>query len=153
MKMQVVFLFVLVLFSASMACESIVPSKPKTLLNCTETVDAMRVLTTGLGIPESVLADEPVKPEDAFDVNAYFSVLDHLSVRPGYKLDYVYHYDGMGGCPILYARPEGQPPIKSSEIDPRDYQSYLDYIQVDGTPESYFQFAAMDIMGNPGLPG
>jgi hypothetical protein len=76
-------------------------------------------------------------------------VLDHLSMVPGYILDYVFRYDGMGGYPVLYARPVGQPPY-ATEADltsSGESTSYMDLIQTDDTPESYFQFLVLAMVG------
>ncbi|TFH32834.1 MAG: hypothetical protein E4G99_12285 [Anaerolineales bacterium] len=48
-----------------------------------------------------------------FDVNAYFSVFNYLSVEPGYALDYIYMSDGAGGKPVLYAYQESERPLNS----------------------------------------
>ena len=79
----------------------------------------------------------------------YFAVLDHLTMAPGYVLDYVYQYDGMGGSPLLYARPISQSPY-TTEADlasSGDTASYLDFVQVDDTPESYFQLVLLSLLG------
>jgi len=117
---------------------------------CRATVDAMSALTGGLEIPDYFLAEEPVKTGGEFDVMQYFSVLDHLSMQPDYVLDYVYHYDGMGGYPVLYARPASQPPY-ASEADltaSGGGTSYLDSVTTDDTPAGFFQFVVLAMMGN-----
>jgi hypothetical protein len=96
-----------------------------------------------------------------FDANDYFTVLNHLSMEPGYTLDYVYRADGSGAQPVLYARKiDARPFSTSSElaasfnnnsvhVDPsKAYQfDYLLHVQTDGTEESYFQYAALRILG------
>lgn len=117
---------------------------------CRATVDAMSALTGGLELPANFRTENPVKTGSEFDVMQYFSVLDHLSMQPGYVLDYVYHYDGMGGYPVLYVRPAGQP-FYATEADLAaggDSTSTLDYVQTDDTPESYFQFVVLAKMGS-----
>jgi hypothetical protein len=113
-------------------------------------VDAMSALTGALEVPSNFQEKNPVKTGEEFDVMEYFGVLDHLSMQPGYALDYVYHYDGMGGTPILYVRPIGQLPYASeSELFAAgDSPSYLEFIQTDGTPESYFQYIVLSLMGD-----
>lgn len=95
-----------------------------------------------------------------FDVNAYFSVFDHLSVEPGHTLDYIYMSDGIGGKPVLYAYQESDGPLNSYPEFVRatgaEYQAtfqviehsddYLAHIQIDDTHEGYFQYAALSIM-------
>jgi hypothetical protein len=107
-------------------------------------------LTGALEVPSNFQENNPVKTGEEFDVMEYFGVLDHLSMQPGYALDYVYHYDGMGGTPILYVRPIGQLPYASeSELFAAgDSPSYLEFIQTDGTPESYFQYIVLSLMGD-----
>jgi hypothetical protein len=118
--------------------------------SCRATVDAMSALTAALELPGNFQEQNPVKTGDEFDVMEYFGVLDHLTMLPGYALDYVYHYDGMGGTPILYVRPIAQLPYASeSELYAvGDAPSFLDFIQTDGTPESYFQFVVLSFMGD-----
>ncbi len=118
--------------------------------SCRQTVDAISSLTGGLELPANFQTNNPVKKGGEFDVMQYFSVLDHLTLQTGYILDYVYHYDGMGGNPILYVRPASKPPY-SREADlaaAGETSSYLDYIQVDDTAESYFQLAVLSMMGS-----
>jgi hypothetical protein len=144
MKKTILLLVVMLLLSACVPA-----SDSGTISTCRATVDGMSALTGGLELPANFRTENPVKTGGEFDVMKYFSVLDHLSMQPGYLLDYVYHYDGMGGYPVLYVRPAGQPPY-TSEADLAaigDSTSYLDYIQTDDTPESYFQFVVLAAMG------
>lgn len=56
-----------------------------------DTVDALINLTQNLDeIPDSFAGNDITKVVNSFVANAYFSVLDHLSMEPGYTLDYVY---------------------------------------------------------------
>jgi hypothetical protein len=122
----------------------------ETVSGCRALVESMAALTSGLKIPQYFLADNPVKQGGEFEVTHYFGVLDHLSLQPGYSLDYVYHYDGMGGYPVLYVYPAGQSPY-ATEADlaaAGKPPSYLDFVQADDNPESYFQFVLLAIMGN-----
>jgi hypothetical protein len=117
---------------------------------CRANVDGLAGLINGLDIPAYFLAENPAKQGGEFEVGKYFGVLDHLSMQPGFTLDYVYHYDGMGGYPRLYARPVDQAPFATeAELDAGgDKPSYLDFIQSDGTPEGFFQYVLLAIMGN-----
>ena len=140
------FLLVLVLFFS--ACGP--APTGETVSGCRATVDGMSALTGGLEFPANFQTENPVKTGGEFDVMQYFSVLDRLSMQSGYVLDYVYHYDGMGGYPVLYVRPADQPPY-ATEADlaaAGEKTNFLDYIQTDDTPESYFQFALLALMGN-----
>jgi hypothetical protein len=117
---------------------------------CRLTMDAMSALMSGLDFPANFQTENPVKAGGEFDVMQYFKVLDHLSMQPGYILDYVYHQDGMGGYPILYAHPTDQSPYATEADLPANHASndYLGSIQVEDTPEGYFQYVVLAIMGN-----
>jgi hypothetical protein len=118
--------------------------------NCRSSVEAMSALVNGLEFPANFQTENPVKAGGEFDVMQYFKVLDHLSMQPGTILDYVYHFDGMGGYPVMYVRPVEQPPYATEADLPASDASanYLDYVQVDETPESYFQFVVLAMTGN-----
>ena len=126
------------------------PKESGMISTCRTTVDAMSALAGGLEIPDNFQSETPVKTGGEFDVTQYFMVLDHLSMQPGYILDYVYHYDGMGGFPILYVRPAGQSPYTNEAALSAggNTTEYLDYVQTDDTPESYFQYVLLATMGN-----
>lgn len=105
--------------------------------------------------PDS-LFDSGLKESGVLDANAFFSVLDHVSIKPGLVLDWVYYLDDYYGQPVIYARDEASPPYSSYS----DYAGgkgkwradarykYLDDIQTDGTPEGYFQFIVLKMMGD-----
>ncbi len=115
-----------------------------------DTVDAMAAIQAGLRTPEHLLVENAQRDGSEFDPNLYFTVLTHLSMSPGYVLDYVYHYDGMGGRPVLYARPEGLALYRSYEefaASSLEADAYLKAVVVDGTPESYFELVVLSIMG------
>jgi hypothetical protein len=118
--------------------------------SCRTLVDGMAALNGNMEIPQYFLAENPAKQGGEFEVMQYFEVLNQLSMQPGYALDYVYHYDGMGGYPVLYAYPAGQPPY-ATEADLEaagEKTNYLDYVQTDDTPKSYFQFVLLALKGN-----
>ena len=119
-------------------------------------VDSMESLTQNLLLPEHMRKEDAVKTGKEFDVNKYFSVLNHLSMQPGYTLDYVYFFNMMGGSPFIYAREIDKSPYLTlskykealgeiSSDKPRDW--YMDHIQIDDTAEGYFQFIVLYIMG------
>jgi hypothetical protein len=124
------------------------------------TVDAMRSLPSGYTVP-NVSYDTPdsARQEGWFDVNGYFSVLTHLSMQPGYTLDYIYHNIGEDAHPFLYARKIDSKPFNTlGELaatygDATNwYESdhtydYLAYVQTDNTEESFFQYVTLRIMG------
>jgi hypothetical protein len=118
---------------------------------CRQTVSGLVALTGDLTTPDHLQQENAVKTGDDFDVSTYFDVLDHLAMQDGYTLDYVYAYEFIGGRPVLYARPSDQPPYQAltdvPRVDDGSQSSYLDRVVIDGTPEGYFQFVALDVMG------
>jgi hypothetical protein len=114
-----------------------------------DTVDKMAALREGLEFPEHFQVENPGRTGEEFDPNEYFSVLKHLSMEPGYALDYVYQMDFMGGYPILYTRPVDQPRYLTmedfTEAPAGAIDDYMAHIQADGTPESYFELVLMEI--------
>jgi hypothetical protein len=115
-------------------------------------VDALNALKPG-EIPAHLRQDDAVRDGSEFDPNAYFTVLTHLSMEEGYVLDYVYYFDGMGGRPMLYARPADQAPYEtyaaySAAVAPEDQRSsYLEPVRTDGTPEGFFELVVLSING------
>jgi hypothetical protein len=118
---------------------------------CREMLDAMTGLLSPYGFPDYFQQENPLKQGGEFDVMSYFEVLDHLSLEPGYVLDYVYHFDGMGGYPFIYARLADQPAY-ATEAELNLHQDvaseWLNYVRVDDTPESYFQYLALALYGS-----
>jgi hypothetical protein len=115
------------------------------------TIDAVNALRPGR-IPDYLVTNNATKNGTEFDVNSYFTALKHLSMEPGFVLDYVYRYDGMGGQPSLYVRKVEQKPFNN-------YSEYLlwatgenkDYnakIRIDGTEAGYFEFALFQVIGS-----
>ncbi len=100
-------------------------------------------------IPTHFQVENPAKQGGEIDVMDYFSVLDHLSMAPGFRLDYVYHFDGMGGYPLLYALPTDQEPYATeADMPGAGEQSYLEYVELDDTAESYFQYVLLANYGS-----
>jgi len=121
--------------------------------SCQRTVDGLVALAARLELPEYLAEEGAVKRGTEFDVTAYFDVLDHLSMEPGYVLDYVYLFEGIGGRPVLYARREGLPPFASYEdlvgVQGEQAEAYLSHIRVHTASESfdgYVQFVILAIM-------
>src|SRR5688572_28858451 len=54
-------------------------------------------------------------PAERFDPNRYFEVFDRLHPDDGWVLDYVYHYWGNGGSPLLYPRRRDAPPLTTPD--------------------------------------
>lgn len=121
-----------------------------------KTVDAVAALHKGGAFPEYLKQKDAVKKEGDFDVNTYFSVLPHISMNPGYVLDWVYRYDGAGGNPVIYAREADRRPYRTfSEYEAAEgdrggrkaWSNAMQQIRVDGTPEGFFEFVVLRIMG------
>jgi hypothetical protein len=126
------------------------------LCYCRATVGAFTNLTRDLEFPPHLGSRDATKIGTEFDVNRYFSVLDHLSMQPGYILDWVYYYEFIGGEPVIYARKSDQPAYRTySEYAQengvnslfQDRNRYLEHVQIDGTPESFFQYVLLYLMG------
>jgi len=145
-----------------MADDDIAIAEPSWLLVTTispsdskEVVGEFEALQEPLGFPGHLAAEDAEKGEGDFDANLYFEVLDRISPQRGYVLDYVYHYAGIGGGPVLYARKAQAPPYRNyseyaaadlaKRADREDY--YLRHIAADGSPEGYFQLALLRIQG------
>src|SRR5215207_5299590 len=99
MKRPTIFLL-LTIFTSSLACQFLLPSRTGTAISdCADIVAAVGNLQSG-DIPPSLL-DTGRKQGDEFDVNQYFDILTHVSMREGYALDYVYQSDILGAFPLL----------------------------------------------------
>lgn len=119
-------------------------------LGCPTTVAAAEKLRANLSLPPYFSAGNPRKQGGEFDPNRYFEAFGALRMRPGYTLDYVYHQDGMGGYPILYARPVGQPPYpdEAAYRAAGDHPDYLGFIEPQDSPRGYFEYAAFATTAN-----
>jgi hypothetical protein len=160
-KWTVILLVLAALGSAAPAAaqESTPPAAPDIPAVCRSAVEGMAALTADLAWPDHLMQENAAKTADDFDVNAYFTVLNHLSVQEGLSLDYVYQFDFMGGYPVLYTLPVDQEPFATfadykeaasqthPEVASYNYPSYLDQIVIDDTPEGYMQMAVLDVMG------
>ncbi len=122
---------------------------PKSEIDCAGALEALYQARGDMTFPENFQTENPAKQGGEFDANNYFQALTHLSMQPGYVLDYVYHFDGMGGYPMLYARPAGQAPYATEEeyAASGDNSDYLDYVQIDDTADGYFQYVMLDVLG------
>jgi hypothetical protein len=143
---------VLLLVFLISACNPATDPTPSPDAICWEcSVEGMADLIRDLQPPEHLLQPDAGKTGDEFEVSAYFDVLDRLSMQPGYLLDYVYWYDDLGAHPVLYARLADEPPFEnySTYITTRGEppHAYIDHIQVDGSPEGFFQLIVLRLMG------
>lgn len=119
--------------------------------SCQQTIDAFADLTGNLIFPRHLLRRFAVKTWWDFDPNKYFTVLSHVAMKPGYVLDYVYQYDGMGGYPVLYGRKKGQFPCLTYAQYERRHSNgrpdYLRYLETDETAQGFFEFVVLELMG------
>lgn len=117
------------------------------------TVNALNSLLDAQQLPSHFTTDTPQRDGSEFDLNRVFDVLDHLTMQPGWMLDYVYLYDRMGGFPVIYARQQNAPPLKTfadyEQLEQSQCQAgdqnpcnYWMYLEIDGTEAGYFQFVA-----------
>jgi len=135
------------------------PAPPDPNLNpeqCQRIVDDIMSMTRSLETPDHFQEGVQARQDGDFDPNRYFETLTHLSMEPGYILDYVYFRELIGGEPILYARKVDEPPFDSfSEyIDAvnGDYYHwkrslYLEHVQTDGTPQGFLEYVILSVMG------
>lgn len=126
-------------------------TNPTSIL-CQSAIYALRSLTQYLPLPER--REDGSLPENIFDANEYFSVLEHLKIQDGYILDYYYFGELLGSEPLLYARPKNKEPYRSYSEYKQEHgelwessHKYLDHIVIDDTPEGFFQFIALRVMG------
>ncbi|NTV36562.1 MAG: hypothetical protein HGA53_06370 [Anaerolineaceae bacterium] len=131
---------------------------------CRMVVDGLYNLKKDLGLPDHFTEENPFRRNSDFNPNSYFRVLTHLKLISGYKLDYIYFHDELGGLPLVYARKSSSAPVQSyAELlksfgeditDERSYgelkhrYDYLEKIQIDKTPESYFEFVTIAFLGD-----
>ena len=131
---------------------------------CRAVVDGIYNLQEGLEFPEHLLDENLIKQSSDFDPNQYFSVLRHLSMESGYKLDFLYFGDELGGLPLVYARTSGSAPFESYEeflgsygeeiSGERSYgwlnhsYDFLEKVRIDQSPESYFEFVSLALLGD-----
>ncbi len=136
------------------ACGPLPTASDATAEERQRTVDAVAALTRGLEIPAHLQQENATRDGSEFDPSQLFSVLPHLSMEPGYVLDYVYLFDGMGGRPILYARPADQAPYAtyadySAAVGTDAWRGqYSEHLRADGTADGFFQWVVMLIMGD-----
>jgi len=131
---------------------------------CRNVMDGLYKLKKDLGLPDHLTGENPTREDTDFDPNQYFQILSHLSLTPGYVLDYIYFGDELGGKPLLYARKTNAKPfltyddlLKSygEELSgERSYSQlnhafdYLEKIQIDKSLESYYQFIVLASLGD-----
>lgn len=131
---------------------------------CRRVVDGLYNLKKDLGLPDHYTTENPVKQDGEFDPNQYFQVLNHLSIAPGYTLDFVYFSDHLGGKPLVYARETSQASFETYEevlafwggevYSENSYSplyhsyDYLEFVEVDDSPESYLEQIFLAFQGD-----
>jgi hypothetical protein len=137
--------FVFVFLAALMAaCGSpaIPPPTPDANADWTTAINAVKALQPN-DLPEHLMQTEAEVQDTDFDPNQYFTAFTHISVEPGYVLDYNYYYDNMGGFPMLFARLKENDPVQPGQALP-----YLEHVQTDGTAAGYYELATLDLMSS-----
>jgi hypothetical protein len=133
---------------------------------CQETVNAFRAVLPSSWPDEERAADESMehylaRVQKEFTADEVFSALTGLKMSKSYELDFV--MDTSYDCePVLYARRANQPAYTQFsdlleqrgghgflpyifDTDIRD--QYLNFVQTDGTSESYFELVVLHVMG------
>ncbi len=136
--------------AAAMAAQQLVaPGQARAAdLGCHQLVAAVDAMRSNLPFPDYFSQENPTKQGGEFDPNRYFEAFTHLKMKDGYTLDYVYHQDGMGGYPILYARPVGQAPYanESAYFADKNHPWYLTFVVPQDNPEGYFEYAVFPVL-------
>ena len=148
MKKQTIFLLLMV-FVFLLACQFLESARDGAVISsCADVVAAVRSIQPGAA-PQHLL-ETGIKNGDEFDANEYFTVLDHVSMREGYVLDYVYISESLGGSPLLYARPEKQVPYASMADIPANIQlpDFREYIEVEDVEQGYIEYVVLNTMAN-----
>ena len=137
------------------ACGSPTPVAPAICKQ--STIDALSALHRDLELPDYLIEGGARQRAGEFDANETFSVLSHVSMEPGYVLDYVYFSEFAGGEPLLYARPVDQAAhltyaefytATGITINSPQRDDYLEHVRVDGTMEGFFELALFHLMGD-----
>lgn len=91
-----------------------------------------------------------------FKLQDYYSLFNKIKIEKGWKIQFFYHYDGMGGWPFFIALREDQTfeKIFKDNPDSRAVQKYADSIPltdhliVDPSSMGYFQYLVFLIKGS-----
>ena len=145
---------IVALIIAMLACQTIIPSQSTSGdsdLGCQETIAGVEELWEGQTFPPHFWEENPPKQGDEFDPNRYFEAFTHLNMQEGFVLDYVYHQDGFGGYPVLYARPIDQTPYENEaeyKTSASNRPDYLSFVLPEENPEGYFEYAAFAMLAD-----
>jgi hypothetical protein len=111
-------------------------------------IDAIKEMQKKTFVPRD-RADIP-KLKASLNVNDYFSILKNISMEKGWKLDFIYWFDGLGSYPVIFAKKEGAA-IDFLEKYKKDYHlrsEYLNHIKIDGTRDGFLQFVILSMIGS-----
>lgn len=92
----------------------------------------------------------PELPADKWNINEYFKILTHLSMKEGYVLDWVYIFNSNGGYPVIYTRPVDQAPFKNYEEWGEAYEAKTligGKIGVEDNEKGYFEYIVFNRIG------
>ncbi|MFN8383405.1 MAG: hypothetical protein U0V02_15790 [Anaerolineales bacterium] len=131
---------------------------------CRRVIDGLHSLKSDLGLPEHFTTENPFRESTDFNPNGYFKIFKHIKVKSGYTLDYVYFQDELGGKPLIYARKTNATPFHTYEEFLKSYGEemsgersyaqlnhafdYLEQIETDKTPESFYEFVILAFLGD-----
>lgn len=101
-------------------------------------MSAINSCVTNSAYPEVDSFDSQTAQPGLFDPNYYFSVFTNLYLEAEYELDYAFHRDWFAGKPRIYIRKADGSPL----ID-EDKSEWYFKIHLNGTPESYLEYAAL----------
>lgn len=140
------------------------PSAVSLMNECRRVVDGLYALKSELGLPEHFTTENSFRQATDFNPNQYFQVFNHLKIKPGYTLDYIYFQDELGSKPLVYARKSSTAPFHTYEEFLKSYGEemsgersyarlnhafdYLQQIQTDKSPESYYEFVLLAFLGD-----
>jgi len=142
------FSFILCLMGLAtlLACNTLVPgaATPTPRADWSGPLKAVAALQPN-DIPDYLLQENPQLHGDEFDPNQYFTALTHVSMEPGYVLDYIYQYDGLGAYPLLFARLADQDPAQAREVfrQSGNTDPFMNHVKTDGTELGYYEWAAL----------
>ena len=144
---------------------TMLPTEEKEVISlydeCRKVVDGLYNLRKDLKLTDDLQSGNPSRNDFDFDPNQYFQFLTHVNIEAGYKLDFVYYKDELGGAPLVYAREINAVPFQSyvellnsygedmSDVGLIVYQylphhrDFLKHIQIDDTPEGYFEYIVL----------
>ena len=119
--------------------------------------------------PDHLATHDGQRTSDDFDISEYFTILTNISVKEGYTLDYVYHFDGSAGYPVFYIRELSQEPYPDDDDLYNDigltsaYQNHDEELQqsiesgetlnwqksivVNDTEQGFFEYLILKIIG------